>query len=318
MNALDFVKERDNLTRIRELKHPHLIQHYATFNTGDGYYIVFPWAEGGDLRDFWNSNDAVNRNADLALWCLRQMHGLAGALRALHSINCRHGDLKPEHILCFHRSNSPLLVVSGFNIARVHRHSTMMRRDPSITRATTPAYEAPETITRMDLPRSRRYDIWSLGCIFLEFTVWFLHSLKSIDEFRTARSDSTQSWCYFYELTSRTKAEVHPAVLKTLGELRDHPRCKGDTALAALLSLIAEGLLRIDVEDRYPADKVHEELMMIVQRAEIDPNYRFNQAEPSPSKPAVSRQREKPVAYRGRPKVARPKLITIHRKEICN
>lgn len=300
----EFVQERNNLARIRSLKHPHLIQHYATFDTGEQYYVIFPWAEGGNLRDYWMSKDSVDRDADLALWCLRQMLGLTGALKALHDINFRHGDLKPENILNFIQADGDLLVVADVGVSRVHQHSTMKRNWPTISTATTPAYEAPEAVIEKDLARSRRYDIWSLGCIFLEFSIWFLHGVESINSFSIARVpfQSPDSKYYFYNLTSQRTAEVHPAVLEAIQELQDDPRCKGDTALAALLTLIAESLLRIATEDRDHTNQVQEKLGKIFQRAQLDPNYRFNQVEPPPSKPAIFQQRERSLAHRGRPR----------------
>ena len=92
-NTEPFKKEKDVLEKIQILNHNHLIKHHAICENGKLYYIIFPWADGGNLREFWKLEDPQDRNPELFLWSLQQMLGLAGALQALHSVNCRHGDL---------------------------------------------------------------------------------------------------------------------------------------------------------------------------------------------------------------------------------
>jgi serine/threonine protein kinase len=49
-------------------------------------------------------------------------------------------------------------------LAKRHDKDTILRIDPTDTRYTTLHYEAPEVVTSTK-PRSRRYDIWSMGCM---------------------------------------------------------------------------------------------------------------------------------------------------------
>jgi hypothetical protein len=87
----DFIKEREMLNTIRKrgIKNNHLIRHLAICE--EVPCIIFPWADGGDLGDYWQRE--CPKVADEFLWSLRQIVGLTDALKDLHKENCRHGDL---------------------------------------------------------------------------------------------------------------------------------------------------------------------------------------------------------------------------------
>ncbi|KAJ0161377.1 hypothetical protein CTA2_6325, partial [Colletotrichum tanaceti] len=97
----NFEKERENLSHIQQHDHPHLIKHTATWQAGNRFFVMFEWADGGSLWNFWEREDPGAPTREVVLWSLRQVRGLVSALEALHSLNCRHGDLKPENILHF-------------------------------------------------------------------------------------------------------------------------------------------------------------------------------------------------------------------------
>ena len=103
---------------------------------GNNRYFMFPWANGGSLRDFWEATPEQTPNADIIRQAVEQFRGLADALYHLHNFvgetiaqdgkvstmkipnvkvqgedavvmdeasnqSIRHGDLKPENILRF-------------------------------------------------------------------------------------------------------------------------------------------------------------------------------------------------------------------------
>ncbi|KAI0005739.1 kinase-like domain-containing protein [Xylariaceae sp. FL0662B] len=120
---------------------------------------------------------------ELILWTIRQMRGLSDALDWLHEANCRHGDLKPENILFFSQlGRQGHLVISDAGLAKVHILSTTERRTSTGTKMGTRRYEPPEVYLGIHgQALSRAYDVWSMGCIFMEFLVWLLYGY---DEFR--------------------------------------------------------------------------------------------------------------------------------------
>ncbi|GKT51646.1 serine/threonine-protein kinase PknD [Colletotrichum spaethianum] len=284
----NFNKERENLSHIEQHNHPHLIKHIATCQSGKSFFVIFPWADGGSLRDFWEHEDPGEPTPELVSWSLQQMLGLIGALKALHSFNCRHGDLKPENILHFKEGDDKLqrngergiLVMADVGVSRVHKQTTRFRAGPTTTKATTISYQAPETETYPKGPRSRAYDAWSIGCIFLEHIVWLLYGLQGIESFETSRECRDLEGSYvnakFYKAAavgSQGSADIHPAVLKAMAALGEDPRCRSGTALGDLLKLIREKLLLIEPQARANAGELHGIVEKIVRDTERNPLY---------------------------------------------
>ncbi|KAE9574089.1 hypothetical protein CGMCC3_g9891 [Colletotrichum fructicola] len=269
-----FKQEMNNLERTQGIIDKHLIRYLFCCERADSYFIAFPWADGGNLEHLWKLHTS---DPGLMLWSLQQMLGISGALQKLHEINCRHGDLKPGNILHFKEGGRGRLVIADVGISKVHKLATNMRVGDTNTRATTPAYEPPEALMETDKPRPRRYDIWSMACIYLEFIIWMIYGFDAIASFTDARDDrrsmAIKQTSNFFTLRG-ADPEIHPSVLNAFAVLRSDPRCRGDTAL----------------DDRVTADVMYEKLGKIVQRATKDPSFIMNQVKSRPITPAIFRR----------------------------
>jgi len=242
-----------------------------------------------------------DRTPQLGRWCLQEMLNIVSAVRALHDINFRHGDLKPENILYFDNRNQ--LVIADVGVSRIHAEITILRHGGTKSKATTPSYEAPEVVTNENDPRSRLYDMWSLGCVFLEFTVWFLHGYDEVKNFSNARQPIDRDLpAYFYTRLPERKATVHKKVTEMVQTLQHDPRCKGNTALQSLLALIEQKLLRPCVEDRDSAEKVFQNLQDLVQKVDSKDICLFNTTDASDQPASIQGARRKSIAGRGQPK----------------
>ncbi|RWA09597.1 hypothetical protein EKO27_g5509 [Xylaria grammica] len=288
----DFYKEKKALSRILTLRHPHLIQHIATIQRGNLFCIIFPWANGGSLCDFWRSYpDALpTRSFKTFLWCFQQMAGLVDGLFPLHRVNYRHDDLGPYHILHFNdQDNSSVcgtLVIAGFRHAIRHHISSELRHDPEMQSASSLLYEPPEA--ESPTPRPRRYDMWSIGCIFMEFAIWLLYGYNAIDKFRKLLGDREIPWSErgaFYKSTEGDTKIIHPVVSRGFDALRNDPRCAKGTGLEGLVSLISNDLIVIDPGKRANAETSRDKLREIVRKAEKDPSYLMKNVEPPPEIP---------------------------------
>ncbi|VUC36652.1 unnamed protein product [Clonostachys rosea] len=252
INALNWFKEN---------RHRHLIRVIACYSHGSNQFFMFPWAPGGNLRNFWDKYDifaekSLNfgpRDWELYIeWFLRQLKGLAEAIKILHSSKgkpgetCRHGDLKPENILCFgnrlpSREEIPTditLVITDAGLAKFHEKETQARLDPTTTQGGTRRYAPPEVEIDKNHARSRRYDIWSLGLLYLEFLIWILYGKENLDNFH----DNTMG-DYCFEIYPEPR--VKPIVTKWIEAIKGDPRCSssGPTALGRLIDLIESRLL---------------------------------------------------------------------------
>lgn len=100
----------------------------------------------------------------------------------------RHGDIKPQNILWFSQEHNAhghgVLKISDFGVTMFHSELTT-KVLPEKVRGITQSYAAPEYGLGNSV--SRPYDIWSLGCIFIEFITWAVLGFDGVQEFRAKR-----------------------------------------------------------------------------------------------------------------------------------
>ncbi|KAL8336903.1 hypothetical protein RB601_008413 [Gaeumannomyces tritici] len=268
-NPEDFKREIDALRAAREANHPNLIRFLSSYEKSNTYYIILPWAEGSTLQHYWNKN-AV-RDQALIRKSIDQLLQLSDALQFLHFINFRHGDLKPDNILHFTDPSRHLdnFVIADLGISSRHMHPTgHFGRQATKMKATTLAYEAPEVWTESDSPRSRKYDVWSMGCIILEHIIWLLWDIDALATFEDSRH--YPAFAFYLADGGRNKpktAIVHPEVASAIEAVRDDPRGAAGTALRDLIDLIERGLLVVDVKQRWDAKQLHTALGEIARKA---------------------------------------------------
>jgi len=217
----------------------------------------------------------------------------------------RHGDLKPDNILKFGSTWLGTLKIADLGLAKRHEKDTMLRIAPTDTRYTTLHYEAPEAITSSE-PRSRRYDIWSMGCIILESIIWLLYGYDVLNTFyqedKRIKDPSTET-LYFTASRSQRTAEVSYIASSWMEHiLKEDPECNKPTgtALGDLLKLVQSKLLVVPLDDslgqcRTDASTLYQNLGSIWAKARDQSSYLFTGTSradlPSP-KPIVRGKRD--------------------------
>ncbi|KAI3329590.1 hypothetical protein F4824DRAFT_383811 [Ustulina deusta] len=73
------------LTMVNALNHKHMVKCVAAIRKGDKRYFMFPWANGGSLREFWVETRNQVPNMDMIRESVSQLKGLADALSRLHT-----------------------------------------------------------------------------------------------------------------------------------------------------------------------------------------------------------------------------------------
>lgn len=241
---------------IRELDHPHIIKPLAWISIGHRDLLMLQWANGGTLREYWLRRSTPQLSESLVVDVLRQLQGLADALCVLHGINLRHGNLKPEKILRIPNSSDlGRLVLAGIGDTAP---------GPTTTKLTTRLHEPPEISTGVGA-RSRAADIWSMGCIFLEFLIWMLYGLGELQRFHYRLSSDSS----FFETTPDSKGvrtTVHKMVYAWMDAMAEDPECDETTALGNLLQLTRGHMLLVTVPNRITALKLRDELRDILDR----------------------------------------------------
>jgi serine/threonine protein kinase len=175
--------------------------------------MLFPYAQC-NLREYMAWNKFQFRKEKETLWLLEQFKGLASALKLIHDLSNEdtltptqsprlqalspilpgerragwHHDLKPENILYFWDTDPPhgTFRISDWGSGRVNTYRsgrTVFTPSPNGTLT----YEPPEVL--YEGKTSRPYDVWSLGCVFLELLVWALWDFQAVKAFGNERID---------------------------------------------------------------------------------------------------------------------------------
>lgn len=282
------------------LGHRHITKVKAIIDWSEkGRFFIFPWADGGSLRDFYKRFPEPALDIDLIKEIVQQLVGLADALNALHNYKklpqdkgaYRHGDLKPDNILSFkHDNRVGIWKLTDMGLAKHHVDETGYRQDPTATRFGTTWYEPPEVISQKNVPRSRQYDIWSMGCVVLELIILLLYGNKQLERLNkgmnTAFNNSSPYWAM-----DKDKAQVHPNVEACMDYIAQDQECSRSTAISDLLNLVRTKLLVVplppknssqrsvtrpgSVTFRAKAKEFHKALVQIQEKGDNNNNYWF-------------------------------------------
>lgn len=175
------------LQRFNGFNHQHMVTLLMTWTQDGQYNMLFPLADC-DLDEYWQKNKSPDLDADLIKWMSKQIVGIADALKHIHdppfdlssSDNLQlpadykfgtHGDLKPENILLYlsPTDDRGILVIADLGLARLN--SAMSKTQTNSRTPGTPRYKPPEcSILRASVKRN--YDIWTFGCLLLEWVCW--------------------------------------------------------------------------------------------------------------------------------------------------
>ncbi|CEI60313.1 unnamed protein product [Fusarium venenatum] len=280
-----FDQEREALVRFSHPNpgHESLIQLLYSYELRSAKYLIFPCAEG-DLEYHWANHKADPTSRDDLIWMLQQCHGIASGLERVHNnpsfqvqgdrgesrSRGRHGDIKPKNILFFRDEKKPpgRLVVADFTLMRFHSSNADYTQIQKVGFSET--YRPPEKAAGEGTQVSQKYDIWTLGCVFLEFITWHLLGSDAVrpskrgcgrgftapdgkerEDFATSRQrddDTGYRDDKFFNSIYVSGPIVKPSVLKWIEYLRGH-KCYSQP-LHDFLDLIQDSMLIAKPEKR--------------------------------------------------------------------
>jgi serine/threonine protein kinase len=254
-----------------------------------------------NLAEFLRNEPHPELTNENVHWLLSQLQGLAEGMRRIHNLNPGfgpaaltannqpdrkprrlgfHHDIKPQNILLFANDNvkdrDPPMTqlhckISDFGAARIHevlsqpkakespQHSSLVRGDP--------VYGAPDRAIKNKT--SRPYDVWSLGCVFLEILLWTF-GLEGCDltEFEEERAkDYGSRTGRFWRETGEGKIKLKESVLRRLRQLEDH--CKGRGVFERLVRLTRK-MLSVESAERPEAPQICNDLETFLIQSKHD------------------------------------------------
>lgn len=156
------------------VRHPNILQLYEVMATKTKIYFALEYAKGGELFDKVANGKLKEQTAR------KYFHQLIKAVDFCHSRGVYHRDLKPENLLLDENEN---LKVSDFGLSALaeSKHQDGLLH----TTCGTPAYVAPEVITRRGYDGDKA-DVWSCGVILYVLLAGYLpfHDSNVVEMYR--------------------------------------------------------------------------------------------------------------------------------------
>lgn len=232
------------------------------------------------------------------LWLLEQFSHLAKVIRTIHNLSPTetskpttsltphikksgwHHDLKPQNILYFKdpyyekiSSNSGEFRIADFGAGKIHtyRSRSIGTQSPNGTQT----YEPPEA--KSEGATSRPYDIWSLGCVFLELLIWAVFGFEAVKTFEGERIDrrypdsmiEITSDDAFWQMAEDGRAYLRKAVNQRMELLRKYALKPEWQVFKEVLDLVS-CMLDLDRRTRISALNLWDTLDRIYRQREMD------------------------------------------------
>ena len=197
----DFKREIMMLSRI---DNKNIVKLLGFCNKRNNTYLVSELMEGGSLFD--HIRDKNNRKFNWSI-NLKLIKDITAGMVYLHSNNILHLDLKSLNILL--NKESDQAKISDFGLSQINTITSTLSRAPSsrVAKGTT-RYMACEI--SKGLKPSRNSDVWSYGCILLEFITRELpfSSLQDNAIFLMLQNDSAEIPLNFNTETPQVIADL--------------------------------------------------------------------------------------------------------------
>jgi serine/threonine protein kinase len=290
--------EKDLLDQLVELRNPNITVPLAAWEQSGIFYMLFPKAECS-LKTFLNEQSAPSTSDETFLQLVQQLINLSHALDSIHNLRGPlvgaqtqrtnepqqadsqgltvpldrltirqqtgyHHDLKPDNILIF---PGGMWTINDFGTARIHEAvANSSYRTPNLNGGEA-TYAPPDYESRGE--SSRPYDIWSLGCIFLEVLIWLFSSGsgKGLADFATQRmldeGESVGVTGAFWHM-KEGRPKLRPSVKKQFEQLKMDAK---DKSQFLTLVNLTEKMLSPDSNRRPEAGQIRSRLEAMQQEA---------------------------------------------------
>ncbi|KAF4961794.1 hypothetical protein FSARC_10090 [Fusarium sarcochroum] len=275
----DFKAEFDMLARFSKGDHPHLVSLLGAYIHLNNHYFIFDWADS-NLARYWEKHSDPNFDIATVSWVAGQCAVLASGLQQIHrsartersqssrteSKVYEYGNITPASVLWFSNPNS-LNDRGTFKLCTFSQFLTEPEEDNHHDHVSF-NYYAPESQWK-DQNITWSYDMWSMGCLYLDFLAWLLGGWKIVRKTANERSDSLSDddgphsdleQPYFDLGDSEANATLKPAVTKFIKEAHANPKCS--EFIHEFLDIIQDHLLIIETNGlkRMGCDRLYHRL----------------------------------------------------------
>ncbi|KAI1428793.1 kinase-like domain-containing protein [Xylaria sp. FL1777] len=238
--------EAELLFYLRALKHENIVELLTSYSQNNVPHLIFHPADS-DLRQLLRQDRRPPALEDDHC-IIKALHGLCSGLRHLHqyhlaptahsktealSMNGCHHDLKPNNVLV----QGSRFILADFGLSRLKDLS-----EDSKTPWQNAAFDygAPECRdpTTFKVGRvGRASDVWSLGCIILEVSVYMRYGAEGVEEFRRSRQFQGEMAETFAFHNDRTASPAVDSCIERLSNCQSIELSNMATLLRRMISL---------------------------------------------------------------------------------
>ncbi|KXJ88265.1 hypothetical protein Micbo1qcDRAFT_19387 [Microdochium bolleyi] len=180
------------------------------------------------------------------------------------------------------------MVLSDMGLTALHSEYSRSRQ-PAAMLAMTPTYRPPESDLEGNVI-SRSYDIWTLGCLFMETMIWHLDGFEWLFQFSQERLTSDVTGCKkptYFDIKEFKGASVGAAahtasikveVLKYFEKIRNHPKCT--QFVLDVIEIVQDEMIivRRANNDRITSSRLEAKIASIHSRCQRSDSYVCNTA----------------------------------------
>ncbi|KAJ7293165.1 hypothetical protein C8J57DRAFT_17783 [Mycena rebaudengoi] len=177
-----YAQIKDELSVMELLHHPNIVEYYGIEVHRDKVYIFEEYCQGGSLAALLEYG-RIEDESIIQIYTMQMLDGLA----YLHAQGIVHRDIKPDNILLDHRGVIKFVDFGAAKILAKNQRTIQRSRrgleptNPALptfaagkgvnqnSLTGTPMYMSPEIIKNEKRGRHGAMDVWSLGCVVLEF-----------------------------------------------------------------------------------------------------------------------------------------------------
>lgn len=156
----DIERVSREISILKILRHPHVIQLYEIIETEKQLYLITEYASGGELFDY-----IVARCKLSEAEASRFFRQIISGVEYLHKLNIVHRDLKPENLLLDSENN---IKIVDFGLSNKYKDGQLLK-----TACGSPCYAAPEMIAGRQYHGST-VDMWSCGVVLFAMICGYL------------------------------------------------------------------------------------------------------------------------------------------------
>lgn len=174
---------KDEMSVMEMLSHPNIVEYYGIEVHRDKVYIFEEYCQGGSLAQLLE-HGRIEDEMVMQVYTLQMLDGLV----YLHSKDVVHRDIKPDNILLDHMGVIKFVDFGAAKVLAKNSRTIQRSRRPgkgpqaitgmlgpdgkpqaAASLQGTPMYMSPEVIKGESRGRRGAMDVWSLGCVVLEF-----------------------------------------------------------------------------------------------------------------------------------------------------